>query len=60
MGCRHWVAFALGSNVMVSGVFLVLISLYFLTMATRAAFTMKKANLGAMQPLGPWPNARKV
>ena len=45
---------------MVLGVFLVLISLYFLTMATSEAFTKKKANLGAMHPRGPWPKGKKV
>ena len=59
-GLRDAVAFDFGSKVVLRGVLGVATSAYALATATRAAFTTKKANLGARQPLGPWPKARKV
>ena len=59
-GCKLSVMLDLGSRVTFSGVLGVLLSRYLRTMETRATLASYKANLIAMQLLGPCPNARKV
>ena len=59
-GCKLSDMLDLGSKVTFSGVLGVLLSLYFRSMKTNATLASYKANLIAMQLLGPCPKARNA